>query len=59
MEELEETALEVKQELEQIGTPEQKDGLFKIVLAGRKGNSGAIRDSLDYLKERIDENTHS
>ncbi|MFO7850752.1 MAG: ATP-binding protein [Spirochaetia bacterium] len=49
--EIEETALQLKVELEQWGYKELRDLLFKVVLAGRKEDKAAVKKALDNLKE--------
>jgi hypothetical protein len=49
-EEIEETALQVKQELERYGYGETKETLFKLVLAARKKKTAEIKKILEDLK---------
>ncbi|MFP4618300.1 MAG: hybrid sensor histidine kinase/response regulator [Spirochaetaceae bacterium] len=49
--EIEETALQLKTELEQRGCEKLKALLFKVVLAVRKGEKAAVEKSLNCLKE--------
>jgi hypothetical protein len=49
---LEEKALQVKQELERYGFGEMEDLLFKLVLAGRKGDVKKVGRILGDLKRR-------
>ncbi len=49
-EELEETALQIKQELERYGYGETKEKLFKLVLAARKKKTAQVKKILEDLK---------
>ena len=59
LEELEETALQLKQELERYGFGETKETLFKLVLAARKKKTTQIKKILEDLKATGDSLTMS